>query len=114
MADTITPAEYKVLSTFMEHPDQPIYEQTFNTLYPHNSLERVSAIGLCDDGFIKMHKADDTHPYNYFTLERSGRIAYKRYLDSKRFSTWKYILSNIILPLAIGVASAVIAAFIVS
>lgn len=34
MADTITPAEYKVLSTFMEHPDQPIYEQTFNTLYP--------------------------------------------------------------------------------
>lgn len=114
MADTITPAEYKVISLFMEHPDEPIYESTFNTLYPKNSLERISAVGLCDDGFLKMHKADNEHTSNYFTLERSGRIAYKRYLDSKRFSTWKYILSNIIIPLVIGVASAVISAFIIS
>lgn len=114
MADTITSDEFKVLSIFMESPDKPLYEQTFNSLYPKNSLERISAIALCDDGFIKMHKADDTHPYNYFTIERSGRIAYKRYLDSKRFSTWKYILSNIIIPLTIGVVSAVISAFIIS
>ncbi|MDE7445810.1 MAG: hypothetical protein K2N15_08950 [Lachnospiraceae bacterium] len=114
MADTITPEEFKVLSIFMEHPDQPIYEQTFDTLYPRNSLERISAVGLCDDGFLKMHKADNEHSNNYFTIERSGRIAYKRYLDSKRFSTWRYILSNIIIPLIIGVASAVIAAMIIS
>lgn len=114
MKDTITPAEFKILSTFMEHPDDPIYEQTFDILYSKKSEERISAIGLCDDGFIKMHRSDDKHPTNYFTIERAGRVAYKRYLDTKRFSFLKYAISNIIIPLIVGIVSAVIAAIIIS
>lgn len=114
MADTITPEEFKVLSIFMEHPDQPIYEQTFDALYPPNSSKRISAVGLCDDVFLKLHKSDNDHSNNYFTIERSGRIAYKRYIDSKRFATLRYILSNIVIPLIIGVISAVIAALIIA
>ena len=114
MSDKITSAELKILSVFIEHPDEPIYEQTFNSLYPKNSLERISAVGLCDNGFLKMHSADDQHKNNYFTIERDGRIAYKQYIDNKRFSTLKYILSNIIIPLIIGISSAVISAIIIS
>ena len=114
MSDKITPAEFKILSVFMEHPGEPVYEQTFNALYPKNSLERISAVGLCDNGFLKMHRADEQHQNNYFTIERAGRIAYKQYIDNTRFSAWKYIFSNIIIPLIIGVASAVIAAMIIA
>ena len=114
MSDIITPAEFKVLSIFMENPDSPMYEQTFDALYPIKSKERISAVGLCDEGFIKLHFADETHPSNYYTIERSGRIAYKRYIDAKRFTALKYILSNILIPLIIGIASAVIASIIIS
>ena len=114
MKDAITSTEFKILSTFMEHPDEPIYEQTFDIVYPKKSEERISAIGLCDDGFIKIHRSDDEHPANYFTIERAGRVAYKRYLDTKHFSSLKYVISNIIIPLIVGIVSAVIAAIIIS
>lgn len=114
MQDNITSAEYKILSAFMENPDKPICEQTFDTLYPKKSTIRISAIGLCDNGFLKMHKADAEHTSNYFTIERAGRIAYKRYIDKTRFSFLKYILSNVLIPLIIGIASAVIASILIS
>lgn len=114
MQDDITSAEYKILSVFMENPDKPIYEQTFDALYPKKSSIRISAVGLCDNGFLKMHKADAEHASNYFTIERAGRIAYKQYIDKTRFSLLKYILSNMILPLIIGIASAVITSILIS
>ena len=114
MQDDISPAEYKILSVFMENPDKPIYEQTFDTLYPPKSNIRISAVGLCYNGFLKMHRADAKHTSNYFTIERAGRIAYKHYLDKTRFSLLKYILSNVFIPLIIGIASAVIASMLIS